>query len=106
MSNYDDLMVSDTIHEREVELADGSKRVLYFKEVPAVVYRRFLIAEQSDDDDVRSTSLARLIQASMCEPDGKPALTLDQALRLKAGVSGKLVDAVLDVNGKAPGKNA
>jgi hypothetical protein len=103
VSKYDSFFVSEQVHERKVTLADGSEHVLYFKEVPATVYRKFLHAEQSEDEDVRASSLAKLISASMCEEDGSPAMTFEQAKQLKAGVSGALMDAVLEVNGRKPG---
>ena len=97
---YAAFFVSEQVHERKVTLADGSEHVLYFKEVPATVYRKFLFAEQSKDEDVRASSLAKLISESMCEADGAPAMTFEQAKQLKPSVSGKLVDAVLIVNGQ------
>lgn len=102
MSKYDAFFVSGQVHERKVTLADGSEHTLYFKEVPATVYRKFQIAESSDDEDVRASSLAKLIAASMCEADGSPAMTFEQACRLKGPVSNQLVSKVLEVNGKAP----
>lgn len=102
MSKYASFFVSDQVHERKVKLADGSEHVLYFKEVPATVYRKFQIAESSDDEDVRASSLAKLISASMCEADGSPAMTFEEACRLKGPVSNELVSKVLEVNGKAP----
>ena len=100
---YSAFFVSNEAHEREVELADGSKHKLFFKEVPATVYRKFQIAERSDDEDVRAGSLAKLIAASLCEADGSPAMTYEQACDLKAGVSSALMERVLEINGKKPG---
>lgn len=106
MSKYDDLCVSDAVHAREVELPGGVKRTLYFKEVSALVYRKFQITESSEDDDVRATSLAKLIAASLCEPDGSPALTFEKACTLKAGPSNAILNAVLEVNGKKSGNES
>lgn len=103
MTKYDAFFVSDAVHERTVTLADGTEHKLYFKEVPATVYRKFQMAEQSDDEDVRAGSLAKLIAASLCEADGSPAMTYERACDLKAGVSSALIDKVLEVNGKKPG---
>lgn len=102
MSNYDDLMVSTEIHEKPVTLADGTVRKLYFRELPADDYRRFQIAETSEDEDKRAGSVARMIAASMCEPDGKPALTIEQARRLKPSVSRRLFEVVLSLNEAGP----
>jgi hypothetical protein len=100
---YDSFFVSDAVHERTVILGDGSEHKLFFKEVPATVYRKFQMAEQSDDEDVRAGSLAKLIVASLCEADGSQAMTYEQACKLKASVSSPLIDRVLEVNGKKPG---
>ena len=102
------LVVSGCWIRPRASAASGTSSLAYastrrFKEVPATVYRKFLLAEQSEDDDVRASSLAQLIAASMCEADGSPAMTFKQAKQLKAGVSGSLVNAVLEVNGQKPG---
>ena len=99
---YAAFFVSDQVHERTVTLADGSKHVLYFKELPAVAYRKFQIAEQSDDEDIRAGSIAKLISECLCEQDGSRAMTYEQALNLKGGVQGELLTVVLEVNGKKP----
>lgn len=95
--------VSAELQEREVELADGSKHVLYFKELPAIEFRRFALAEQSDNENVRATSIAKLIAASLCEADGKSAITFDQALNLKASALNAIFEAMLEVNGQKKG---
>lgn len=87
------------IQQREIELPDGQKHTLHFKELPAIEFRKFQMAESSTDDDVRSTSIAKLIAASVCESDGKPALTMKEALQLKGQPSNAIMAAILDVNG-------
>lgn len=93
------LFVSEEVHEREVELPDGKKHVLYFKEVPASVFRKYGLAERSENEEVRAGSMSILIAASLCDKDGKPVLTYERALQLKAAAATKLFEAVLDVNG-------
>lgn len=99
MSKYDAFLVSPEVHERTVELADGSKHVLHFRELPVSVYRKFQIAEQSADEDVRAGSMARLISASLCEPSGDPSMTYEQALQLKPGPCNALFAAILSLHG-------
>lgn len=94
----DSFFVSDALHEREVELADGSKHKLHFRELPAVSFRAFQLAEQSDDPEVRAGSMARLIAASLCAPDGKPGLTYERALQLKPHVMAAMVAHILEIN--------
>lgn len=93
------LFVSETIHPRTVKLPDGSEHVLHFKELPATVFRAFHLAEQSKDEDTQTGSMAKLIASSLCEPDGKPALTYKEALKLTAPAANALVNEVLSVNG-------
>jgi hypothetical protein len=90
---------SQEVHEREVTLADGSKHVLYFKELPAIEFRKFQMAETSDDEDTRAASVAKLIAVSLVEKDGKPAITAKQAAQLKGAAANALMSAILDVNG-------
>ncbi|MNL26968.1 hypothetical protein D3C87_1485320 [compost metagenome] len=99
MSKYTSFFVSTEIHKKEVELADGSKHWLHFRELPSSEYRKFQIAERSDDEDVRAGSMAKLIAASMCEEDGTPAMTYEEALRLKPGPCNAFFTAILSLNG-------
>jgi hypothetical protein len=93
------LFVSDTIHERTVTLADGTKHVLHFREVPAAVFRQYYRAEQSEDDAIAAGSMPLLIAASLCDKDGKPAITFEKASTLKVNVMTAIFTAILDVNG-------
>jgi hypothetical protein len=93
------LFISETIHERVVKLPDGSEHTLHFKELPATIFRAFHLAEQSDNEDTQVGSMAKLIASSLCEPDGKAAITYKEALKLTAPAANALVNAVLSVNG-------
>ena len=85
--------------EVEVELPDGSKHMLHFKELPAVEFRKFQMAENSEDDEVRASSIAKLIAMSLVEPDGKPALTIKEAVKLNSAAANAIMAAILDING-------
>jgi hypothetical protein len=102
------LFVSDEIQAREVELPDGSKHTLHFRQVPAAEFRKFHKAERSEDEDVQAGSMAKLIAASLCEEDGKTALSYARAAKLNAAATNAIFLAVLDVNGmgskESPGK--
>jgi hypothetical protein len=93
------LFVSEALHEKKVILPDGSEHTLWFKELPAVEFRKFAIAEASEDESVQANSMAKLIAASLCEPDGKPALTLKDAQRLTASAMTAIASAIMEVNG-------
>lgn len=93
------LFVSADMHERTIKLADGTEHKLHFKEVTSSEFRRFQIAETSDDIETRIKGPATLIAASACDPDGKPALTIDQAMNLKQHVTQAMIAAILEING-------
>lgn len=93
------LFVSAVVQEREVELPDGSKHLLHFKQLPAVEFRRYLNATASRDEDVAAGCMAKLISQCLCTPDGKPALTFKESLLLTAPAEKAISAAVLDVNG-------
>jgi hypothetical protein len=97
------LFVTAEVFERPVTLPDGSRHVLHFRQLSAVEFRRFQIAEQSDDDEKRAASMARLIAASLCDADGKPALTAAKAASLNAAATNAIMGAILDVNGLGAG---
>lgn len=93
------LFVSDSIIERKVTLSDGSEHTLYFKELPAIEFRRFYLAERSGDDDKEAEAMAKLISASLCDADGKPAVTFKQALKLKTSAMQAISTEILEING-------
>lgn len=93
------LFVSNDIHSRPVTLPDGSVHTLHFKELPAVEFRRFQIAEASDDEEVKASSMAKLIAASLVDEEGKSAITLKDAKRLNSVAANAIVEAILSING-------
>jgi hypothetical protein len=97
--NLDAFLVSPDVQARVVKLPDGSEHELHFRELPAVEFRKLHMAEQSDDENVRAGAMAKIIAASLCEADGKPAMDYAQALKLKTGAMTALMEAVLSVNG-------
>lgn len=99
MALSDKFFISDRIEERSIELGDGSTEVLFFKHLPNTAFERYAIWCGSADEDVVATASARLVVLGLCEPDGKPAITLEQAERIKRPVMQSLVRALLEVNG-------
>lgn len=93
------LFVSENIHERTIKLPDGSEHKMWFKELTAFEFRKFYIAEKSDDEEKQAASIARLIASSLVEEDGKPAISFKQALKLTAIAANALSSTVLEVNG-------
>ena len=79
LSNF----ASSTLVKREVELADGKKHDLMFKEPSAIDIERYGEGKMSKDRDTRLAATAELIVACLCNEDGSPALSLEQAVQLK-----------------------
>ena len=93
------LFVTPSVHEREVELADGTKHTLHFREYSGVVFAKYAVAARSEDLEQRSKAMAILIAASLCKEDGKPALTFEQACDLKPAPMNAIFRAALEANG-------
>jgi hypothetical protein len=89
---------STEVHKKEVELADGEKHTLFFKELPHIEIRKFQLAEASDDQDVRASSIAKMIAASLCDENGVLVLTVEQANNLKSSVASRFLTAITEVN--------
>jgi hypothetical protein len=95
----DKFFISAKLEERPIELGDGSTEVLFFKHLPNTAFERYAIWCNSADEDVVARASARLLVLGLCEPDGKPAVTLEDAERIKRPVMQRLVRALLEVNG-------
>lgn len=91
------LFVSNEIHEKKVTL-NKQEVTLYFKEIPAIEFRRYFLIEQSGDIDKQIESMPRLIASSLCNPDGTLAMTVEKAKMLKPTAMVELFKAVLEVN--------
>lgn len=96
---------STEVQPREVKLPDGSTHTLHFKELPAVEFRKFQLAENSTDEDVQAASVAKLIALSLVDAEGKPAITAKEAARLKPAATAAIMSAIMDVNGFGAAKN-
>lgn len=98
MSLSKDFFVSDKLHERNIEMPDGSKHLIHFAELTAADFTNFRDEQRSDDAKVRALSTPRLLVKAVREPNGKPAMTAEQAAMLKPGPMRALFEAVLEVN--------
>lgn len=94
--------VSGAPQPRTVTLPDGTEHVLHFRQLPAAAWRRFSAAVQDKDHDAQSRAMAGIIAASLCTPEGGPALTPEQAMDLTPAAERALSDAVMAVNGLGP----
>jgi hypothetical protein len=97
----DAFFVSPTLHERPVTLPNGSTHRLHFRELSAAQVRGYQIAERSQDDEVQAGAIAKLIAASVCDPDGTQSMTHEQARKLKPQAANLLMAEILTINGMA-----
>lgn len=93
--------VSGELRELPVEMGDGTKRPVHFRELSFVQRSAFQNAKASEDEEVRAGALAKVIASSVCDPDGKPGLTYEDAKRLKPKVADSMLRNILEINGLA-----
>lgn len=91
------LFTSETVHEREITMSDGTKHVLFFREIPSAEFRK--LQTDSRKEDLQELAASKLIARSLCNPDGTDAITIEQAALLKQGVRFAIALAVGEVNG-------
>jgi hypothetical protein len=91
--------VNPELQTRDIEMPDGSVHPFYFRELPSIDFRRFQMAESSLDDDKRALSMAQLFVRAISDPDGNPAMTIEEAVKLKMVVANRFMSAILEVNG-------
>lgn len=89
------LFATDEPVAAPVELPDGNVHTLHFRQLTAVQWRALFLGAPPGED--RNPAL---IAACLCNPDGSPAITAEQAARLKVGAEAAIVAQILRVNGR------
>jgi hypothetical protein len=92
------LFVGSAVLARQVKLPNGTVHELHFKELTQRQWRQYYEARNSDDAEARERATAEMIAQSLCEPDGAPALTVEQALTLKPAALLAISNKILEVN--------
>lgn len=92
------------VEEREIELGDGTKEALHFKQLDSVTLERYAMWANSADEEVAASATHRLISMALVEPDGQPAISFEQAKLLKRPIVQRMLAAIFDVNGYGKGK--
>lgn len=92
------LFLSGAVNKRTIQLPDGSQHELYFKEASSGVFRAYWAAAGRDADE-QELAAARLIVASLVNPDGSAAITVERAAQLRPAVVNQIIAHVLEVNG-------
>lgn len=91
--------IPTTVEERAIKLGDGTEEVLFFRHLENTAFELFAMQSASGDEDVASKASARLLVAGLCDSEGKPVITIEQAVRIKRPIMQRMVAALLDVNG-------
>ncbi|WP_064746810.1 hypothetical protein [Lysobacter antibioticus] len=99
MSLPDSFFVSPGVQARQVKLADGSSHTIHFKQLPAVDFLAVMDATDASTSEARNRGIAMLLVKGVCNADGSQAMTIDQAMKLRAGPMRSLYDALMEVNG-------
>ena len=89
--------IGPTVVAREVEFK-GNTRTFHFRELQADEAEGIFLG--IDADPKKNKGLRnRILAATLCDADGKPAITKDEAGKLPNDLANKLQTAALDVNG-------
>lgn len=97
MDNVKDILISDLPIKREVDIF-GTKKTFYFKELPAIVVRKYALAEESGDPDRVYNEMLNVICESLCDERGNKVLDLEQAKLLKAKALKPMFIAALTIS--------
>lgn len=90
--------VSDELHERQVQFPDGNEYKVHFREPAGPEILGYHLMTQSDSEDDRKLAVAKLLAASVMEPDGTPSMTLEQARRLRPVMSNAFLREVMAIS--------
>ena len=87
---------------RAVTFTDGSVETLHFKQLNAGQVRRWRMDEQSGDPATIMYAMQKLVAQSLCDENGKLALTEAEAVGLTASGLQDLFPHVIAVSGLEP----
>lgn len=93
-----EFFVSPNLHEKTVELPNGSKHVLHFLELPSQEFIQYRSEVASADPEISKMATPRLIAKSLRNPDGSPAMDDAHAAKLKPAAATALLAAIMEVN--------
>lgn len=95
--------VTDEAIPRKIKIR-GELRQVWFREARDGDWYRWIAMRADPDLDVQAGARAFIVSKCLCEPDGSPALTLEQAAGLKPRVLKAMVDAIIEI-GNADAEN-
>ena len=97
--SHKSLLISTAIQEREVELSNGEKIKLHFKELPRHEIFTYVNEFNSSDLEVKRLADERFIAKSLCNADGTAYATVEEISQYKWTALNAIGDVVRDING-------
>lgn len=98
--------ISQELVEKKAVLADGKEHTLHFKEIGSIEFSAIAVKLSSEDAIDRVQGMADMVVASLCNPDGTKALTLEEMPMMKHKVLTNLFNAAISVQkGSVEGKD-
>lgn len=94
----DKFFVPAGVQPLPVKFPDGSVEQVHFRRLAFVQVCAYEEAKNNPDPETRHTALTRLISWSVCEPDGAPGITWEQAVLLEPMAASALLDVILELN--------
>lgn len=92
-----DFFAKPVVEEHPVEI-NGVEEKLWFRKVSAYDWSRYLHHLMSGDVNQRASAQYVLIAASVADPDGKQAMTVEEAQTLRPEVAEPLYKKVSELN--------
>lgn len=89
-------MVGAALVAKEITF-NGQTETFFFKELGAADVDRCFYT--GGDEERKKTARTRLISHTLCNEDGSPALTDEEAGKLRADFAGLLEEAAMEVSG-------
>lgn len=89
--------VNGDLIAKEVILG-GEKHTLHFKELSAKTFTSVLSLVRSDNEENRFEGIVKLVELSLCNPDGTQAMTAEDVKKLRAAVLYQLFEVAMGIN--------
>ena len=98
MTLPESFFISPEIHAREIELPDGKKHTLYFRELSAAEWSRYSRESKSKDVAISDNAIPRIIAAGLCTESGETVMDPARAATLKGPVMNRMFDALVKLS--------
>lgn len=80
--DVESLFVDEEVVRAEVTIF-GKKQIFHFRQLPAVTIQTYALVESSGTAEQIAAQMVKIVQQSLCTPEGDLVLTMARALKLK-----------------------